>query len=276
MSTKKIFGIIFSVLSLGLIIWTVTRITSFAGQLYSWSPPFEKYEIVTIIVGVVGLILLILGLIFIFSKEKNEPSYSSQPQMPGQSQHEATNVKISAQQVSEASRDAIEVSKSFISDPIGGLANAYSKLGESKSLSVGILFIILTIILFFLGFILKNSNFLGSVLPILLMLAIVFASLSASRVMFNGKGTISSDIFITGLSLLPFSFLILISSLVEVSFGWSFFAYISFGLTYTILILFSGFTKIYQFSESKSSIFIAIILFLVLNAINIVFKIMYS
>jgi len=276
MSAKKIFGIIFSVLSLGLIIWTVTRMTSIAGQLHSWSPPFEKYETVTIIVGVVGLILLIIGLIFLFSKDKIQQNNASLPNTTSQSQHEVTNVKISAQQVSEASKDALEVSKSFMSDPVGGLANVYLKLGEAKSLSVGILFMVITVILFVIGFILANSPFLSGVLSILFMLAIVFVSLAVSRGMFNGKGTINSDILITGLSLLPFSILIFVSSLVDVSYVWGFFAYLSFGLTYTILILFSGFTKIYQFSESKSSIFIAVILFLVLNAVNIVFKIIYS
>jgi len=160
-----------------------------------------------------------------------------------------------------------------MSDPVGGLASVYLRLGEAKSLSVGILFMVITIILFVLGFILANETFLVGVLSILFMLAIVFISLSVSRGMFNGKGTINSDILIAGLSLLPFSVLILVSSLLGVSYGWGFFGYLSFGLTYTILILFSGFTKIYQFSESKSSILIAIILFLVLNAVNIIFKI---
>ncbi|KAF0148030.1 MAG: hypothetical protein FD143_2973 [Ignavibacteria bacterium] len=225
------------------------------------------------------LIFAIIGGLIGYFIDKNEvknQSDSSHQQTPPKSEHEAANVKISAQQVSETSKDAIEVSKSFMSDPVGGLASVYLKLGEAKSLSVGILFMVITIILFVIGFILANSTFLGGILSILFMLAIVFVSLSVSRGMFNGKGTINSDILITGLSLLPFSVLIFVSSLVGVSYGWGFFAYLSFGLTYTILILFSGFTKIYQFSESKSSIFIAIILFLVLNAVNIVFKIIFS
>jgi hypothetical protein len=220
---------------------------------------------------------IIGGLIGYFidkSKVQNQ-SDSSHQQTPPKSEHDAANVKISAQQVSETSKDAIEVSKSFISDPVGGLASIYLKLGEAKSLSVGILFMVITIILFVIGVLMVNSTFLFGILSILFMLAIVFVSLSLSRGMFNGKGTINSDILITGLSLLPFSVLIFVSSLVGVSSHWGLFAYLNFGLTYSILILFSGFTKIYQFSESKSSILIAVILFLVLNAVNIVFKIIF-
>lgn len=278
MSAKKIFGIIFSVLSLGLIIWTVTRITSFAGQLHSWSPPFEKYEIATIVVGVIGLILLILGLIFLFSKDKNEQSYSSHQQMISKPEQEATNVKISAQQVSDASKeatkDAIEVSKSFMSDPIGGLSNAYIKLGDVKSRGVGILFMVLTLIIFTLGFSMAYphpaTTILKSLFVILIMQLIVFISLFISRSMSNVKGSIDSDIYISGLSLFPFSILVLISGIIGVLSMPGIFAYFCFGLTYTILILFSGLTKIYTFSESKSSIIIAVILFLVLNSINIV------
>jgi len=224
------------------------------------------------------LIFAIIGGLIGYFIDKNEvkiQSYPSHQQTSSNSEHEATNVKISSQQVSETSKDAIEVSKSFMSDPVGGLASVYLKLGEAKSLSVGILFTVITVILFVISFILANSTFLVGFLSIIFMLVIVFVSLSVSRGMLNGKGTINSDILITGLSLLPFSILIFISSLLGVSYGWGFFAYLSFGLTYSVLILFSGFTKIYQFSESKSSIFIAIILFLILNAANIVFKMLY-
>lgn len=275
MSTKRIFGIIFSVLSFALIIWALIRITSFAGQLHSWSPPFAKYEIITIVVGGIGLILLIIGLIFIFSNNKNTLVNPSNPKIETQSQQGTLNVKISAQQVSEASKDAIEVSKSFMSDPVGGISNVYLKLGETKSLSVGILFLIITIVVFVIGSSLNNSPFFMGLFSVLFMLCILFISLFVSRGFLNGKGTIHSDIFITGLSLLPLSILILVSSLMNVSFGWGFFAYLSFGLTFTTLIMFSCLTKIYQYSESKSSILIAIILFLAINSLNVVFKIYY-
>ena len=49
-------------------VWVITRFTSFAGQLHSWSPPFSEYEVVTLvglgaaaIFVIVGLILLMLG-----------------------------------------------------------------------------------------------------------------------------------------------------------------------------------------------------------------------
>jgi hypothetical protein len=61
-------GIIACVIGGVLGVWVITRFTSFAGQLHSWSPPFSEYEVVTLvglgavaIFVIVGLILLMLG-----------------------------------------------------------------------------------------------------------------------------------------------------------------------------------------------------------------------
>lgn len=279
MSSKKITGIVLIVISVALIIWAITRITSFAGQLHSWSPPFSDYEVVTLVVGVIALILLIVGILLILWKNKNVSTNTSDSANLEQPKESSINFKSSAHQITEvskeAAKDAVEVSKSFFSDPIGGLSNTFTKLGDIKSRSVGILFIVFTIIIFVIGFSQTISNynyysntFIKSILIIIVLEAIVFFSLMLSRAALNGQGSINSDFYITGLSLAPFGLLIFISSILGIQSIWSFFAYLCFGITYTVLILFSGLTKIYKFSDSKSSIIIAIILFLLMNIIN--------
>ena len=62
--SKKTLGIVLSVVGLAGGLFAYTRITSLYGQMHSWSPPFDGFEISTIIIGVVALVLLIVGIIF--------------------------------------------------------------------------------------------------------------------------------------------------------------------------------------------------------------------
>ncbi len=61
-------GVILCVIGGAIGVWVITRFTTFAGKLHSWSPPFTEYEIITLVgLGVaamfiiVGLILLTIG-----------------------------------------------------------------------------------------------------------------------------------------------------------------------------------------------------------------------
>lgn len=67
---KRIGGIILTVLGVAGAFWVYARMTSFMGQTHTWAPPFDNFEIATLIVGVVALILIILGIIFITFKPK--------------------------------------------------------------------------------------------------------------------------------------------------------------------------------------------------------------
>jgi uncharacterized membrane protein len=67
---KRTLGIILSVVGVVGVIFAYTRITSLYGQMHTWSPPFDSYEITTIIIGVVALISLIVGIVFWSKKPK--------------------------------------------------------------------------------------------------------------------------------------------------------------------------------------------------------------
>jgi hypothetical protein len=56
-ANDKNIGIGLSVLGGAGLLWVFTRVTSLEGQLHSWSPPFESYEVTTIIVGLVAFAL---------------------------------------------------------------------------------------------------------------------------------------------------------------------------------------------------------------------------
>ncbi|HIE26868.1 TPA: SHOCT domain-containing protein [Candidatus Poribacteria bacterium] len=86
-------GIIVCVIGGVLGVWVITRFTSFAGQLHSWSPPFSEYEVVTLvglgaaaIFVIVGLILLMLG----FTRKSESHLTNSFRQQTGASTPEQT------------------------------------------------------------------------------------------------------------------------------------------------------------------------------------------
>jgi hypothetical protein len=61
-------GIIMTVLGAAAGLWTFARVTNLVGQLQSWQPPFTEYELMTLIVGSVAVVLLIVGLIKLTKK----------------------------------------------------------------------------------------------------------------------------------------------------------------------------------------------------------------
>lgn len=65
---KKTLGIILTVIGAVCDIWAFTRVTSTIGQIHTWAPPFESYEIVTIVGGIIGVVLIITGIIFLLKK----------------------------------------------------------------------------------------------------------------------------------------------------------------------------------------------------------------
>ena len=70
---KKTLGIIFTVVGLIGLILGYTRVTSIYGQLHTWALPFDSFEITTICIGLISLVLLITGIVF-WSKKQVEQS----------------------------------------------------------------------------------------------------------------------------------------------------------------------------------------------------------
>lgn len=58
-------------------VWSYTRVTSFYGQMHSWEPPFEPYEIITIIGIIISIALLIIGIVKLTKKESDKRNKDS-------------------------------------------------------------------------------------------------------------------------------------------------------------------------------------------------------
>lgn len=163
--------------------------------------------------------------------------------------------------VKEASRDATKAFKTFATNPVGGLPVAFAELGPARALGVGIVFAVFSILCVFIGVYIALPSFakpeLGDSLKFILFGAVPFFSLfaasAATRKVFGGKGSLHGDGFIAGAALLPFGFLVLISSLLGLANLEIAALLVVFALCYGILMLYTGVTRISLVSESRAA-----------------------
>ena len=183
-------------------------------------------------------------------------------------------------EVKARSRDAWQGIRLFAKSPVGGLAESFALFDDRRAIQVGIAFAVLYEAALFLGGLIFRSKadaMLGAWLPIgevtatqmfkLLVLGLVpFASLvgagALARQIFRGKGRFAGDVYSAGAVLRPSGVLVLAAALlgaanVEVILVLSLFA-----LTYSILMLYAGCSRIGGISEAGAAPAVPIILLL--------------
>ncbi len=181
-------------------------------------------------------------------------------------------------EVKARSRDAWHGLRLFARSPVGGLPESFALFDDRRAIQVGIAFAILYEAALFLGglvFRSKAESLLSGVLPIgeltatqmlkLLVIGLVpFASLigagALARQIFRGNGRLAGDVYTAGAVLLPSGFLVLVAALlgaanVEVIVVLSLFA-----LTYSILMLYAGCSRIGGISEAGAAPAVPVIL----------------
>lgn len=181
-------------------------------------------------------------------------------------------------EIKARSRDAWKGIKLFARSPVGGLPASFALFDDQRAIEIGIAFAVLYETALFAGGLIfksKAQNILGGILPIgdltatqlfkLLILGLVpFVSLIVAgmlaRLVFRGTGRFSGDVYIAGAVLLPSGFLALVAALlgaanVEVILVTSLFA-----LTYSILMLYAGCSRIGGISEAGAAPAVPIIL----------------
>lgn len=194
-----------------------------------------------------------------------------------------------------ASQDALQAFKIFSVNPVGGLERAFETLGKSRAIGVGIVFaaifdfcILIGTFLFFRRFTRFMDEFLGPLLlfsrretfmylgrfannafqffKLLILGAVPFVSITAAsaiaRKIFRGAGSFAGDIFIAGASLLPLGFFVLLSSILGVKNIEVITVLAVFAICYTILMIYSGCTKISNIPEAGAALAVPIMLLL--------------
>lgn len=176
---------------------------------------------------------------------------------------------VAGDKMKGASKDAFGAFRTFATNPVGALPEAYAGLGSAKAMGVGITFGVVFAICILLSIYRVVPEFIrptgvGGFLKILVIAVVPFIALFAStvavRTVFRGDGEIGSDSFLAGAALLPFGFVAILTSLLgpgnfEVIYFLSVFA-----VTLTILMLFAGLTQMYKITERASTLAIPMML----------------
>lgn len=161
--------------------------------------------------------------------------------------------------VKEASKDATQAFKTFATNPVGGLPVAFESLGPARSMGVGIVFAVCSILCVFIGVYIAATikPDIGDSAKFVVFGAVPFLSLlgasAATRKVFGGKGSFHGDCFIAGAALLPFGFLVFISSVLGLANPEVAAVLVAFALCYAILMLYTGVTRISFVSESRAA-----------------------
>ena len=182
------------------------------------------------------------------------------------------------------SLDAWQGVKLFAKSPVGGLPESFALFDDRRAIQVGVVFAIVYEVAVLLGALIFKSRteaLLAGILPVsqlmgeltaaqllkMLFLGLVpFASLigacALARAIFRGKGRFAGDVYTAGAVLLPTGLLVLLAALL----GAANFEVIAilflFALTYSILILYAGCSRIGNISEAGAAPAVPIILLL--------------
>lgn len=188
------------------------------------------------------------------------PSTSSLVALPATSGQLAVAPQVTAK-VKEASKDATQAFKTFATNPVGGLPVAFHSLGPPRAMGAGIVFAVCSSLCVFIGVYVLLPAFakpdLFDSVKFILFGAVPFVSLlaasAATRKAFGGHGSLHGDSFIAGAALLPFGFLVLISSVLGLANLEIAALLVVFALCYGILMLYTGVTRISNVSDSRAA-----------------------
>lgn len=184
-------------------------------------------------------------------------------------------------EVKARSKDAWEGLKVFAVSPVGGLSESFKLFDDKRAISVGISFAIIFEVLFFIGlnFMKKKAmgmlGFLayfmdsgkltaGQLIKLIISATIPFVALALAcllaRLIFRGRGRFSGDVYTAGAAMLPLGLFIFLAGLLGAA---NFEVMVILGLfmiTYTILILYAGCSRIAGIPEIGAAPAVPIIL----------------
>ncbi len=176
-----------------------------------------------------------------------------------------------AEAVKKASEDALGAFKIFALNPVGGLPDAATALGSTRALSVGIVFGVVTAIAMTLsvyigptiismfapqgivGFI---KLLLCSALPFASLFAVTYAAAKICR----STASLGDCSFIAGAACLPTGIMVVVAAVLAKIDANLVLAALIFSGSITVLILFSGLTRICKMSERVATLTLPLML----------------
>jgi hypothetical protein len=207
---------------------------------------------------------------------------SLQPPSPPTGMTQATQA---AEQAKAASKDALEVLKLIATDPVGSLPSAFEKLGSHRAMRAGFaLGSVSVVCALFLVYRtisgLGAQAAFGDLFKILLVSVVPFASLLAVCIgikkLFKGEGALGHDAFIAGTAQLPTTILLLATAILGMGNVEVLIVIGLFSLCLTVLMLFSGFVRIYKIKEQTATYAVPLAILVNVWLCKIIYSSMFS
>jgi hypothetical protein len=173
---------------------------------------------------------------------------------------------------------------SVLQNPVENLAASFVRLQKQEALEVGIAFAVVFDICALFGIYMMLPRWagqpgIGDILKILLFgfvppAALTGAIFLARKVFRAPGGTIESDVFIAGISVIPTGILLLLSGVLGIGNLEVIGVVAIFALSYTILILFNGCTRISEIAQVRAVPAVPIIILLAAWLSKVIFAAM--
>lgn len=169
------------------------------------------------------------------------------------------------------SKDAWAGIKLFARSPVGGLPQSYTMFEPARAMQVGVAFAIIYEITFFLGMYMMASRAAGifgigirvsdasagELFKLIVVGLVPFVSLVGAgmlaRKMFRGNGLLAGDVYTAGASLLPLGLAVLITAILGAANIEVIAVLFVFALSYNILMLYSGCSRIAGIPEAGAA-----------------------
>jgi hypothetical protein len=194
-------------------------------------------------------------------------------------------VSQAAEKTAVACKDALEAFKLFVTDPVGGMPRAFEKLGTQRAVGAGLAFggvslVCLCFLIYKIFKIFGAGCTFDDFFKMLMVSAVPFASLlvvcMAGNKMLKGEGMFGHDCFIAGASLLPGAFLALLTAILGIGNLEVIIALGVVSVCLMVLMLFSGFTRIYKIKESLATIAVPVTLLICCWLSKVIYVAMFN
>lgn len=233
-----------------------------------------------------------------------QPGAAATGASAGPSAAAAQRAKIEAQ-LKAGSQDAMAAFMVLLKDPVGGLQKSFAMFDTARAQMVGGIFGVVYAVAATIGAVILFNAIAGIFATMmgggmgmgagapgfgvgvtfgivvrmffiyLIQAAALMVGCLATRMIFKGEGTLASDIYVGGACLLPGAAGVLSGALLGyISFYLLVLPYI-FALCYTILMLYSGATKINKLPDIKAALSVPIVLCIAGGVTYVVLRVLF-
>lgn len=181
--------------------------------------------------------------------------------------------------IAVAARDVLIT---VLRDPVGGIPASFVRLGKQRAMEVAVAVAVLGAVLIVVGVFLtipawarpSNAFFRLLVLAIAMLGGLSGAGFAARKLL-QGTGSPEGDVFIAAVSLAPISVLVFASGLIGITNVEIIGGLAMFAITWTVLMLYSGVTRVSSIPEGKSAYAVPLMLIGSLWLTSVAFRAMF-